>query len=62
MVITDNITPSFISPEEIGNVCQELVKLVTFAPVSLSPFDWSIIIAYLVFALGVGVYYAKRAE
>ena len=29
---------------------------------SLSVFDWSIIIVYLLFSLGVGVYYAKRAS
>lgn len=29
---------------------------------SLSALDWSVIVVYLVFALGVGVYYAKRAS
>ena len=29
---------------------------------NLGAFDWSIIIGYLVFALGVGVYYVKRAS
>ena len=29
---------------------------------SLTSFDWSIIVLYLLFALGVGVYYSKRAS
>lgn len=62
MVITDSIMQSFSSPEESVNDCKELLIVARFAPVSLSLFDWSIIIAYLLFALGVGAYYAKRAS
>ena len=62
MEVTVIITSSFTSPEESVNDCKEMRILATFAIVSLSLFDWSIIIAYLLFALGVGAYYAKRAS
>ena len=56
MVITDSIMQSFSSPEESVNDCKELLIVARFAPVSLSLFDWSIIIAYLLFiALGSGL-------
>ncbi len=41
--------------------CHWVRELFMVHPVSLSPLDWTIIIGYLLFAIGVGVFYAKRA-